>query len=55
MWRELKMKTLAEQVLKTQVLIRGLLLYFTFDNGLEIRTEILRLFILCQFLLTLIF
>ena len=27
------------------------ILYFTFDNGLEIRTEILRLFILCEFLL----
>ena len=27
-------------------------MYFTFDNGLEIRNEILGLFILCQFLLT---
>ena len=31
------------------------ILYFTFDNGLEIRTETLRLFILCQFLLILNF
>ena len=31
------------------------ILYFTFDNGLVIRTETLRLFILCQFLLILNF
>ena len=29
MWRGIKMKILAQQVLKTQVLIRGLLLYLT--------------------------
>ena len=33
MWRELKMKILAEQVLKTQVLICGVLLYLSLPPG----------------------
>ena len=36
MWRGLKMKILAQQVLKTQVLIRGFLLY-----GLTLELEVM--------------
>ena len=48
-----KTRTLASMSL-SPVMNLGLL-YFTFDNGLEIRTEVLSLFILYHFLLILIF